>query len=162
MNIKKFCVLWKWFLSFWHVILFLLLHDNKNILNNVKNKKLVMHKKQFCVKKTIDVAQKVICCPQKQFDAARKIVSCQQKQEYVSINYEKITANQRLIYWLWWYNHHEHQVRLKCKGWITYRFSYYCVIMTQRAWTPFPPSAIWVIPRFLTKSIVFQKKFEYL
>ena len=59
-----------------------------------------MHKKQFCVKKKIDVAKKVICCPQKQFDAARKIVSCQQKQEYVSINYQKMTANQRLIYCL--------------------------------------------------------------
>ena len=40
-----------------------------------------MHKKQFCVGKKIDVAQKVIWCPQKQYDAARKIVSCQQKQE---------------------------------------------------------------------------------
>ena len=53
LNIKKICVLWKWFLSFWHVILFLLLRDNKNILHNVQNKKLVMHKKQFCVGKKI-------------------------------------------------------------------------------------------------------------
>ena len=40
---------------FWHVIIFLLLRDNKNIspryhiLNDVQNKNLVLHKKQFCV-----------------------------------------------------------------------------------------------------------------
>ena len=51
-----FCVTWKWnFYYFFIFFIFLLLRDNKNIsllrkiLNNVKNKNLVFHEKQFCV-----------------------------------------------------------------------------------------------------------------
>ena len=63
----------------------MLLHDNKNIsphniLNDVQNKNLVLHEKQFCRNKKVDDAQKVIWCQQKQVDVARKSVSCQQNK----------------------------------------------------------------------------------
>ena len=70
-----------------HVIIFLLLCDNKNIspwhniLNTSKQKFGVARKIILCWNKKFDVTQKVICCRQKRVNVARKSVSCRQKQD---------------------------------------------------------------------------------
>ena len=52
-----------------------------NILNDVQNKNLVLHEKQFCAKtKMFYIAQRVILSRQKQVDVAQNIVSCQKKK----------------------------------------------------------------------------------
>ena len=81
---------------FWHVVIFLLLCDHKNISPwhnilrlGVARKVILCRNNKFGVaqkvilfrQKHVDVAQKSISCQQKKVDVVQKSISCQQEQD---------------------------------------------------------------------------------
>ena len=96
------------FFLFWHLIIFLLLRDNRNIspwdniLNDVQNKNLVLHKKQFCAetsmalhKKLSGVDKNKLMLHEKLFHVNKKKIDVAQEKYFISTN--KMMLHQKNI-----------------------------------------------------------------
>ena len=99
----------EFFFLFWHLIIFLLLRDNRNIspsdniLNDVQNKNLVLHKKQFCAetsmalhKKLSGVGKNKLMLHEKLFHVNNKKIDVAQEKYFISTN--KMMLHQKIFY----------------------------------------------------------------